>query len=229
MNKLKNQILGLKDFVLKYQSLKKSWGGELNNQAQRKKIFETIVKNIHFDFVFETGTYRGTTTEYFYQITGKKVISVEINPRYYFFSYLRFFFNSKVKIINNDSRKVLTKIAKNGNHRIDKVFFYLDAHWNNDLPLKEELNIILSGFPNAMIMIDDFKVPWDDGYGFDDYGVNKILDVNYLSSIIKENIYLFFPYDSKNETGAKRGTLFLTNNSDFKKVLEKIELLKQYQ
>jgi hypothetical protein len=55
------------------------------------------------------------------------------------------------------------------------VFFHLDAHWEGDLPLQEEIEIILGRFPNFLIMIDDFRVPGDSGYGFDDYGRGKML------------------------------------------------------
>jgi hypothetical protein len=42
--------------------------------------------------------------------------------------------------------------------RNHSLFVYLDAHWNDDLPLAEELEIVFGACPNAIVMIDDFNV-----------------------------------------------------------------------
>jgi hypothetical protein len=34
---------------------------------------------------------------------------------------------------------------------------YLDAHWGDDLPLLDELEIVLKAKPEALILIDDFE------------------------------------------------------------------------
>ena len=44
------------------------------------------------------------------------------------------------------------------------VFFYLDAHWYDDLPLAEEMDLIGSYWKNYVILIDDFQVPDDRNY-----------------------------------------------------------------
>ena len=62
------------------------------------------------------------------------------------------------------------------------VFFYLDAHWEDDLPLLEEIEVIFSHRDRATIMIDDFCVPGTD-YGFDDYGAGKTLNLAYLRAV----------------------------------------------
>jgi hypothetical protein len=48
--------------------------------------------------------------------------------------------------------------------RDSPLFFYLDAHWNEDLPLAEEIDLIFSRSPCAVVMIDDFEVPGDPGF-----------------------------------------------------------------
>ena len=60
-------------------------------------------------------------------------------------------------------------------------------------------------------MIDDFQVPDDPGYGFDDYGEGKVLNLDYLRDVIsKFDISVFFPIcRSEQETGAKRGCVVL--------------------
>ena len=61
------------------------------------------------------------------------------------------------------------------------LFFYLDAHWNEDLPLAEELDTIFCRSSNPVVMIEDFQVPDDPDYGYDDYGPRKSLNPEYNS------------------------------------------------
>jgi hypothetical protein len=92
------------------------------------------------------------------------------------------------------------------------LFAYLDAHWNADLPLAEELEIIFSRRPEAVVMVDDFEVPGDVGYSYDDYGPNKALDADYIAPVVARH-YLerFYPSTpSEAETGMKRGCVVLS-------------------
>ena len=58
--------------------------------------------------------------------------------------------------------------------------FHVEAMLRHHLPLADEIEIISGGWPDFVIMIDDFCVPGDDGYEFDDYGPGRRLDVEYL-------------------------------------------------
>src|SRR5664280_1354869 len=64
-------------------SYRYSWGGPLNGQEQRRAVVRRLARSIEFDIVIETGTYRGTSTEFFAAIFGCPVHSVEANPRYF--------------------------------------------------------------------------------------------------------------------------------------------------
>ena len=105
-----------------------------------------------------------------------------------------------------------------------RVLFYLDAHWKDDLPLVEELRIITGSDLQWVVMIDDFKVPFDDGYSYDDYGPGKALNLDLLS-FLKDRSTFFFPRPhSSEETGAVRGTCVLA--SDLVKELLTCSLLR---
>ena len=105
-----------------------------------------------------------------------------------------------------------------------RVLFYLDAHWKDDLPLVEELHIITGSDLQWVVMIDDFKVPFDDGYSYDDYGPGKALNLDLLS-FLKDRSTFFFPRPhSSEETGAARGTCVLA--SDLVKELLTCSLLR---
>ena len=94
----------------------------------------------------------------------------------------------------------------------ESVFAYLDAHWEEDLPLAQELEIIASNWSHAVVMIDDFRVPGDEGYGYDDYGPGKALTADYLPFGALTDWSILYPLAaSEEETGARRGCCVLAS------------------
>jgi len=94
------------------------------------------------------------------------------------FARARLWRQRNVTLLHGDSRAALRSLF-NGPLRSlagRPLFFYLDAHWNDDLPLAEELDIVFAHCPAAVVMIDDFRVPGDADYGYDDYGPGRALD-----------------------------------------------------
>ena len=91
-----------------------------------------------------------------------------------------------------------------------RVFFYLDAHWA--LPLREEVQIISDTWSDIVILIDDFQVPDDPGYGFDDYGEGLRLTAEYLPEATWSRYAALYPVaSSRVETGKKRGCIVLVS------------------
>lgn len=201
-------------------------GGPFNGQEVRKNIFLDIMNICNVQVIVETGSFRGTTTELFAS-TGLPVFSCELHPRFYMYTRMRFYRRRQVHLKNSDSRSFLRSLASDPSLKDKVVFFYLDAHWNKDLPLKEEIEIIFGHWKNAIIMIDDFKVEEDPGYGYDDYGPGAALEVNYLK---KTGLpcRLFFPVSSSHETGQRRGSVVLTSGDIISGQLEKNVYLRAY-
>ena len=112
-----------------------------------------------------------------------------------------------------------------------ELFFYLDAHWHEDLPLHEELKIICEGWlkSNWIILIDDFCVPDDCGYNFPSYGRNKTLNYDYLKDLVElHKLNVFYPtIQSSEETGNKSGHIFLCNGGVALEILKKTENIKE--
>ncbi len=195
---------------LRFPELSASWGGPFNAQTFRQQIFLELIRNIEFSAIVETGTFRGTTTEYLHESSGVPVYTVEEIPRYYGYAKARFLLNGKIIVRRGDSRKFLMKIAGKSRLAQRSVFFYLDAHGNEYLPLREEMEIIFDNWRDAVVMIDDFKVPGDDLYDYDDYGIGKVLSLEYLDSLSHLKLEAFFPAMSAElETGQKRGCVVL--------------------
>jgi hypothetical protein len=118
-----------------------------------------------------------------------------------------------VTITLGDSREFLHDLLKGPLLKSgqEAIIFYLDAHWNADLPLAEEVDLIFGSCPSATVMIDDFEVPGDAGYGFDNYGPGLTLEASYLAAAVqKHQLATFYPSSpSSAETGVRRGCVVL--------------------
>lgn len=145
-----------------------AWAGPMNGQQMRQQLVRDLVRHVDIRGVVETGTYRGTTTEFLHHVTGGPVFSIESVPRYHDFASRRFAVSDPVHLRLGDSRPVLAQLAEDDRCPKHQVLFYLDAHWARDLPLHGELELIRRRWHDCVVMIDDFEVPGDPGYGFDD-------------------------------------------------------------
>jgi hypothetical protein len=187
-----------------------AWGSPLNGQERRRKIVQELARAIQFDRVLETGTFRGSATEFFAAVFGTPVQTVEANREFFAFSRHRLRRKSQITVEFGDSRAFLRRLAATPTARKETVFIYLDAHGEKDLPLAEELSIIAPAWTRCVVMIDDFQVPDDSGYGYDDYGPGKALVEDYLPVAVLDGWSLMYPSAaSAQETGARRGCCVL--------------------
>ena len=214
---------------LRHRDRKQSWGGPFNNQVQRQQIFLDLIHGIPFAAIVETGTFRGTTTAYLQESSGLPIYTVEIQPRKYGFALARFLRNSKVHLHQGDSRAFLRGLAAQGLDVQAPPFFYLDAHWTEDLPLREEIDIVFGDWPRAVVMIDDFRVPGDDGYGYDDYGEGKVLESAYLDTLGRDDLKRYFPRaSSAEETGRRRGCIVLVKDDGIAERIAEMPALRRF-
>jgi predicted O-methyltransferase YrrM len=178
----------------------------LNGQRERQRIVRELARAVDFDEVVETGTFRGATTLFFSNLLGCPVHSAELLQRYYGFAEVRCAADPNTRLWHGDSRELLRRLAP----EIDdhSTLFYLDAHWETDVPRFEELEIIARR-ERAVVVIDDFQVPGDPGYEFTHYG-GAPLNLDYLPEL--PGWWRFFPAaPSSEETGAKRGCIVLAS------------------
>lgn len=203
--------LGSLEFIFRSQ-VTTGFGGPLNGSAARMAAFEELNRRCSFDAIIETGTYRGESTVYF-GATGRPVYSSEVNPRYLGYARMRLRSKSNVHILFGDSRQFLRGLIEDSGVPKDKVFFYLDAHWHDDLPLREEVELIFGNWKRPIVMVDDFQVPDDSGYEFDDYGEGKRLNLDYLAPVEHLQFSSFFPaLPASDEPGHKRGWIVLAKD-----------------
>jgi hypothetical protein len=179
------------------------WGGPFNGQERRREIFEQVVAALAPQAIVETGTFRGTTTAFL--ATRAPVRTVEANPRQFHYATRRFRGDDRVAVSRGDSVAFLRRLRDDPAFPKERVFFYLDAHWEESLPLRDEVHVVGEGWRDSAVMVDDFAVPGEPGYGFDDYGPGRRLSIEYLDGVL-DPFEIFWPAaPASAETGARRG------------------------
>lgn len=222
------ELRGLADYWSRIHGKFYPWGFAMNGQTSRLEAVRQIIYAAGIDRIVETGTFRATTTEWFAQF-GLPVETVEFNERFFSFSKARLSKFSNVEIVLNSSVPFLATRAQHASKN-DRHFFYLDAHWKNHLPLREELQIIFANHMNSIVLIDDFNVIDDAGYRYDNYGPDKALTLDYIERSSLPAHYSFYPAtSSKQETGMKSGWIVLTANSEMAECLRSIVLLRNFR
>ena len=187
----------------------REWRISLNGQRRRQELVEEVASSTTFDLVVETGTFRGGTTKLLASLFDCPVWTVESNRRLFLYAQAKLRDTRNVTVQFDDSRRFLRRLAQSVGPDIT-LFAYLDAHWRSDLPLAEELAIIAKNWNRSLVMIDDFEVPGDPGYGFDDYGTGAALVESYLPQSTLTGWSLLYPASpSSAETGRRRGSCVL--------------------
>lgn len=208
---------------------RETWGGPFNGQTFRQRMFAELCALVPFAAIVETGTHRGSTTAHLRRTTRVPIHSFELRPRHHGFARARLWRARDMHLHRRDSRTGIAALAASGALRHGPVFFYLDAHWEHDLPLAEEVDLALRHCPQAVVMIDDFAVPDDPGYGFDDYGPGKTLSLDYLGSRVAPPTAIWFPAcDSRDETGFRRGCVVLARETEVIRLIDAAPTLRRW-
>ena len=219
---------GFLEFHLRRARAFDPYFGPMNGQTARLEIVREIITELGIARIVETGTFRGVTTQWFAQF-GVPVLGIEINKRYATFTKLRLRNRPNVEIRRGNSAAILRDIVSRGDWSNERVLFYLDAHWGNELPLREEIEIVMQHFRQAVVIVDDFAVPGDPDYIFDDYGPGKRLDLNLLRAAKTPPLSIFFPaVSAQRETGMRTGCVVFTGDSAIAGKLATFPLLRRW-
>jgi hypothetical protein len=198
-----------------------------NGQRGRRAMVDDLLARLGCEVVVETGTFRGATTNYFSRAHSGPVVSVEAAARFLIAARVRLRGRRNIRLIHGDARKGLRELSRDPKVAGRPTFFYLDAHWGDDLPLAEELRIIAAAWPSWVAVVDDFSVPDDPGYAYDSFGPDKTLDRAYLERAKIPALQCFWPkLRSADEDGMTRGCVVLTTNADMAAKLRASEHLR---
>ncbi len=198
-----------------------------NGLAGRKEIFKDILEHIQIERIIETGTYLGNTTGYMAAMSNVPVLSCEKNNTLHKLAKFRLKDMQIISLVNMDSIAFLAQQSKNNALTSHTCFFYLDAHWGKDVPLQEEIAIIASNWEKYVIMIDDFKVPDDSGYGFGSYGTLE--KINMPSLYQRYGLCANFPViRASQETQPPTGSVVLMQKDTYSQVGKTMKTLRLY-
>ena len=202
--------------------------GAMNGQEGRQAAVTRMFQLVAFDLVIETGTYRGTTTEFLRGLTQAPIVTIEVVDRlaYYARACLRQL--PDVRVVLGDSATEIRRTIFRKDQDAHRPFCYLDAHWHTRLPLRWEVLEVMSGFEQFCIVIDDFQVPDDPGYRFDDYGPGFRLSADLFDGLDLHDVTRFSPsIPSKQETGHRRGWLVLARGDEIVDALRSIPQIRE--
>ncbi len=178
-----------------------------NGQVTRHRQIQQISNIVKPDIAIETGTFLGTSTPYLATLVSGNTYTIEFVTKYAKKARMRFedeFKNLGITLIEGNSVKEIQVLLKTI-PSTSTILAYLDAHWEKELPTAQELTELLRWGNNWVAVIDDFKVPGDDSYGFDQYG-ELVVD----RSLIPQGVRLLVPNRSaKSESGARKGTAYV--------------------
>jgi hypothetical protein len=186
-----------------------------NGQVLRLKTVRALIDSFEPDAFVETGTFIGSTTRFFLG-NGAPVFTVEVKRLFWLLARLRLGWDRDVKVLRVDSRTALKRLAQQ--RLFARPLVYVDAHWWDDFPLDDELNLIFTSWEDAVAIVDDFQVEGDSGYAFDTYKGTALA----LSAVhVPDGVMLAGPAQSSSEeTGARRGALYLAKGARAERALE---------
>lgn len=201
--------------------------GAFNGQIGRRAIIEAILQQLGIQACVETGTYLGETAQALASY-GRPVFTVEVDPQLYEQAHKRFSDIDQVRVYKNDSRSFLEDLRVNPICPLQRVLFYLDAHWFFDLPLRGEVEWIVKHWRRSVIVIDDFQVPGDPGYQYDKYPNVGDLTPEYLKPLQIYGLRWFWPtLPAAMESGARRGCVVLSWEPEVADSLSKLSQLRE--
>lgn len=199
----------------------------MNGQRNRLRTAYLLGEIIQPEVAIESGSYLGTTTQYLTAIAATKTYSIEINPRFSGVAKNRLKLDvaaGRVTIIDGNSAEKLPLILKELDPKETRILAYLDAHWLEYIPLHAELEALITWGGDFAAIIDDFYIPTDEGYGFDQYENHRV-DISHVPS--NSGVSVWIPSEgSATESGACRGTAYVFSASLLEKISNHSEKLK---
>jgi hypothetical protein len=142
----------------------------LHDDPILQSAFELVGKEIKTTSIVETGTFMGYSTSLMAeQFPQTPIFTSEINPINFKKSSHNLKDFKNIKVYKGTSPKFLEYLIKE--KKLGEIpLFFLDAHWLDNWPLEDEMEIITNKIKKAVILIDDFKIPNDDRFAYDKYG-----------------------------------------------------------
>lgn len=188
--------------------------GAFNGQAKRRLIYDAIDRLQQPSLIVECGAGRGETTEVL-AMRGVSVVSIESQQRSYGFAAARFRRRSNVSVHLGGSRQSLRELLWESGPagHPGRLFAYLHEDGFADLSLGDEIDTLFSWDSDAIVMVDNFRVPDDAGYVYSNHP-GAVRDKENVAPFVRRLglVGLYPTSPSSHECGARRGCTILTTN-----------------
>lgn len=172
---------------------------------------DALVETYACDGIIETGTFLGDTTAYLARrYPSLPVRSIEIDEASAAFASRRLRDLPNCQVVCGDSADLLAKLVDG----LERPLVYLDAHWEDAWPLREELRSVQRG----IVGIDDFDIG-HPRFGFDVYD-GSACGVDLVAEALPEvdELYLGNPFADYGvpclQVGRRTGTAYLCRGLD---------------
>jgi len=198
----------IKTGKLEEPKLMANQNGAFNEDTFVQDEFKKLQKKFKLKIAIETGTCYGYTSAFLSSIF-KEVRTVEVNQE---------FLNIAKKNRLNDLKNVVCHLGSSAvlmptllKDCGDDTILFLDAHWEQHCPIREELQHIADTGIQPVIAIHDFVVPNHPELGYDKIG-EQPFSFEWLKSdfdaVYGEDNYSYY-YNSE-ATSVKRGVIYIT-------------------
>jgi predicted O-methyltransferase YrrM len=218
--------------VLRAKRLRAALTGTIhffNGQKNRARVFRAIDRAVSFENYIETGTFLGMTTDFLARTAtsrGAQVYSCEIHDRHFAIANRTVGHLQNVHLHHANSVDFLRSLSSKVSGATN--FVYLDAHWNDYLPLRDELSI-LREWPKTVVLIDDFKVPSDLRFGWDKYDEDREICLEHIAGAFGDHAVYFPSYPAPDEgTARPRGYAVIAMSRPLQMVVDQLPLLKRH-
>jgi predicted O-methyltransferase YrrM len=199
-----------------------------NGQKSRARVFNALVRAVPFQNFIETGTFLGMTTDFLARTAmsrGARVYSCEIDDRHYAIAGRAVGSLRNVHLHHGNSVDYLRSLSAELSQAWN--FVYLDAHWNDYLPLRDELSL-LKEWKNTIVMIDDFKVPFDEQFGWDKYDDEREICLEHIRDAVGDSAVFFPAYPARVEGAIARGYCMIAMSGPLQRVLDRLPSLTRH-
>ena len=165
-------------------------------------------KRFGFKSAIETGTFRGETTVGLAKLF-PKVFTIEVNPDFHEAVQPRFRYYGNITSLLGNSAQLLPDILDKTDY---PLFAYLDAHWQEHCPLRDEIATLMAVKKPKLIMIHDFKVPGRD-FGYDEYD-RRPNNLEYIADLLNHDECRYAFNHQTDSQSSDRGVLFIEHLLD---------------
>lgn len=159
-------------------------------------LVDALLKDKDVGYFIETGTNVGSTLAYVARTyPGVVCFSCEPDREAHRRAVRNLGPGANAILYNTTSQEFMKTLEHDHSGVIGQPsLFWLDAHgYGFDWPLREEIAFVCRNFPRAYMLIDDFKVPGLDCFGYDQYG-EYVCSLDYVESAIRRNdVQLYYP------------------------------------